>query len=217
MKKSIIILMMAMMAIVSCKKAETFDFQLTYEEFVRAAEVPGDIASFGLLSPYDWKISYTPVDWAKVDDTKLTGKAAKSSTDWYSFNWNVERNRTNEPRVMTFTVTAGGIDHIVRYVEAAPVLPETPLDIKATEKDYKEEERAYVITVPDKYLITLETADTWLHIVDFDNEKNIIKFNADENETTEERTGTVSLLLTDKSVLGKITLTQPGKEVPEEE
>lgn len=208
MKKTIILVLMAAVAAVSCKKQESVQFQFATNPFTRSAELGGGIQTFGFISPNDWNITWDEVDWVTIEQSELSGKAAKNEFDWHTVTMTVLPNRRNEDRQVQFTVNEGGLSHIMTIIETKPLLPEQPLVFTAKGMD-NPGGGTYEFTAPAKYEITVTSDSEWLTIGEVDYEANRVAFAvAPLPEGSEKRTGKISVLLSDGAVLGTLTVNQ---------
>ncbi len=209
MKKIITILVMAvaMMMSLSCKKTETVTFAFATNPYVRAAEISGNIQTFAFVSPNDWTITWTPVEWITIDESQFSGKASKTNKEYHTIVMNIDQLRENEDRTVEFTVTEGGNKHVMVITQAAPALPEELLEFGPGTYSYKG--GSYSFTVPNKYAITVEADSDWITLGEIDYEKNIVNFTLDEiPDGGESRSGAINVYLSDNYLLGTAVINQ---------
>ncbi len=211
MKKTIFtIIAAALLACItlSCQKKETIEFAFATNPYARAAEISSNIQTFAFVTPNDWTISWDPVEWITIDESQFSGKASKSSKDYYTIVMNIDRLRKNKDRTVEFTVNEGGNEHVMVITQKAPLVPDEPLSF-AQDKTYPAKGGEYSFNVPEKYEITVETEDDWITIGEVDYQKNTVPYTVSElPDGAEARTGTIKVYLSNKDLLGTATIEQ---------
>lgn len=211
MKKSLLIVV-AMLALVACKKTAPKEFSFITNPFIRAAEVGSGPQEFGFATSGTWTITWDPVEWVTIDESQFAGKAHKHLGEYHIIQMTVEPNRKNEDRSVEFVVHSEGKEYIQKITQRAPTLPAEPLvfSIKESGKDVNAIEGGeYSFEAPEKYEISVKASNEWIVLGEIDYEKNLVKFSVDAlPQDVQSREGKIETFLSDGMLLGSLFIKQ---------
>ena len=200
--KKFLILAAIVAALAACEKTARKTFHLTGGTDL---EIPydGGYALFGIEANEDdqWTLS-SDADWFTVQQSFGNGNAAKGYDDAVFMVW-AERWTMNSTRTGTITVTGPNGSFIKNLSQPPKPLPAQLVQLEGVIPSSGEQ---VAIDLPEGYWVSAECAEDWLTIVRC--EEGVLVVSAGANPGDRERTALVHILLSDRTPLADVTVTQ---------